>query len=224
MAIYRLSVSHITRPHSALHAAAYRGGHLIEYNENTYDYTHRRDIIETGIILPENAPCEYKDPRVLWGAAEKAEDASTRRNEARVAHEVLVALPRELTSKSWHLLVKELINNCFTQLGMCADYAIHRGDFKDEDRPISNHIEVNPHNPHAHILLSTRHIDRNGFSKRKAREWESWNNPVLLKSWREEWENIQNRMFERQGLEVRVDHRRGRKNDKKRNRGHSKSR
>ena len=121
-------------------------------------------------------------------------------------------------------MIKELIANCFTTLGMCADYAIHRGDFKDEDRSISKHIEVNPHNPHCHILLSTRHVARNGFSKHKAREWESWNNPTLLKNWREEWANIQNCMFERRGLLVRVTHKRNMKHKKGRKHQYGKSR
>jgi hypothetical protein len=104
------------------------------------------------------------------------------------------------------MMVKEFINTCFIPLGMCVDFAVHRGDDKNEDRVEGEHGSISPHNPHAHILLTTRKIDSTGFSKLKAREWESWNNPELLKSWREAWANIQNKMFQRKGLKLEVSH------------------
>jgi len=105
-------------------------------------------------------------------------------------------------------MARELIYKCFVSKGMCVDFNVHRGDRKDMGHVEADHKDILPHNPHGHIMLSTRHVGTDGFSKHKAREWESWGNPTLLVSWREEWANIQNKMFEQKGLEVRVSHER----------------
>ena len=73
---------------------------------------------------------------------------------------------------------------------MCADVAIHNGEKE-------NGIK----NPHVHILLTDRPINQNGFCANKNR---TWNNRTHVRQWRELWEKMQNREFERKGLEIRV--------------------
>jgi hypothetical protein len=115
------------------------------------------------------------------------------------------------------IMVKDFINKCFVSQGMVADFAIHRGDSKDMNHPEADHKDFPPHNPHTHIMLTTRHVDCEGFGKLKAREWESYGNSTLLISWRKEWEIVQNQMFERKGIDIRVSH-------EKRNRSHENER
>lgn len=205
MSIYRLSESHIRRPHSALGAAAYRSGECLEYAGESFDYTWRKDVICTGIMLPIDAPQEFSDRQTLWCAAEKAEDFSTRRKTARIAHEVLISLPRELTFDTSITMAKEFMRNCFVSKGMCVDFAVHDGNGKKDGQRNTDLTEMSFHNPHCHIMLTTRHVSSEGFSKNKAREWESWNNPTLLLQWREEWRDILNRTLERKGFN-RVPH------------------
>lgn len=199
MALYRLCESHIRRPKSALWAAAYRSGECLEHNGNIYDYSWRNDVICAEILLPTNAPKEFSDRKTLWNAAEKAEDTSTRRKTARTAHEILISLPRELNFETSIIMVKEFTNKCFVSEGMCADIAVHDGNGKEKSHD-TEMAGAAPHNPHCHILLTTRHVSLEGFSKYKAREWESWNNPALLLQWRNEWREILNRTLERKGF------------------------
>ena len=70
---------------------------------------------------------------------------------------------------------------------MCCDFAIHdKGDG----------------NPHVHILLTTRKVDKSGFTK-KEREW---NDKKLLLEWREAWANWCNHKLYFVS-DARVDHR-----------------
>jgi len=184
-------------------AAAYRSGERLAYNGHTHDYTQRGDIIKTEIILPENAPPEFSDRETLWCAVEKAEDCSTRRMAARTAREIVLALPRELTFESSVALVREFVIETFVRKGMCADIAIHRGESKDSNSPEADHLQLPPHNPHAHVLLTTRTVGPDGFGL-KNRDWDK---KSALMEWRQRWADVQNRTFARKGLPARVDHR-----------------
>jgi hypothetical protein len=72
---------------------------------------------------------------------------------------------------------------------MCADLCIH-------------HKTVE--NPHAHILLTDRPVNRDGFLAKKD---PSWNERWRLIGWRESWARLLNREYERKELEKRVTHR-----------------
>jgi hypothetical protein len=191
-------------------AAAYRAGERLQLDGKFFDYTKRRDIVHSEILLPEKVPLEFFDRQTLWSAAELAEN----RKDSRIAHEVLISFPRELTFETSIIMAKELISKCFLPLGMCVDLAVHRGDLKDKGHIEADHKDIYPHNPHGHIMLSTRHAEPEGFSEYKAREWETYGNSELLIGWRREWADIQNRMFERKGLDYRVSHERS--NDRER--------
>jgi ATP-dependent exoDNAse (exonuclease V) alpha subunit len=188
MAIYHCSVKTISRGQgrSAVGAAAYRSGEKIEneYDGLVHDYTHKKGIDHTEIIAPDNAPEWAKDRAKLWNEVEKAE---TRKN-SRTAREVEVALPKELTKEQQKSLVEGYARENFVDHGMVADIAIHdKGDG----------------NTHAHILLTTREIDQNGFTA-KNRDWDK---KESLEQWRENWSKSVNRELERAGHEVRIDHR-----------------
>lgn len=208
MALYLLSVKYVSRGQgrSFTGAAAYRSGEKLHciYHNRIHDYAFRDDVLYKEILLPPNAPIDFRDHQTLCDAVEQAENGSTKRKIARTAKEIIVALPRELTLASNTLLVREFVAECFIEKGMCADIAIHRGDDKRRKYIEADHVDIQPHNPHAHILLTTRSVERNGFGL-KVREWDDWgNNSTLLRQWRKQWEEHQNKMLERKGLTVEV--------------------
>lgn len=76
IAIYHLSIQIISRgkARSAVAAAVYRAGEKIvnEWDGSIHDYTRKRDIVHSEIMLPHNAPSAYADRNILWNAVEKA--------------------------------------------------------------------------------------------------------------------------------------------------------
>lgn len=170
MAIYHCSVKCITRSEgrSAVAAAAYRSGEKLTncYDGVTHDYTKKRWILHQEIMLPEQAPVSYKDRSELWNAVEMAERSSS----CRLAREVQVALPLELTMEENIALVQQYVQKNFVRQGMCADIAIHNPPKKnDRHQPVDKNghptkllNEMQFHNPHAHILLTVRPMDEKG--------------------------------------------------------------
>jgi hypothetical protein len=198
-AIYHLCVSIIGRDsgRSAVGSAAYRAGEKLKAigaaayrsggelgGEIVHDYTRKRGVVYNEIILPDNAPEKYIDRETLWNAVEARE----RRRDARLARGIEVALQAEFELQEHIELLREYIRENFVEKGMIADFAVHnKGDG----------------NPHAHIMLTTRHVTPDGFGG-KNRDWDK---DVELIRWRENWADINNRKFEEKGLDVRIDHR-----------------
>jgi hypothetical protein len=147
VAIYHLSCKIICRSdgRSAVAAAAYRAGVAMEnaYDGLVHDYTHKGGVVYSHVLLPENAPREYADAETLWNAVENNEKSA----DARLAREIEVALPAELTRAEQIKLVTEYAQKNFVSRGMCADVAVH--DKRDG-------------NPHAHIMLTMRPFDDSG--------------------------------------------------------------
>ena len=170
MAIYHCSVKCITRSEgrSVVAAAAYRSGEKLTncYDGVTHDYTKKHWIIHKEIMLPEQAPVSYKDRASLWNAVEMAERSSS----CRLAREVQVALPLELTMEENIALVQQYVQKNFVSQGMCADIAIHSPPkTNDRHQPVDKNghptkllNEMQFHNPHAHILLTVRPMDEKG--------------------------------------------------------------
>lgn len=147
MAIFHLSVKIISRSsgRSAIAAAAYRAGEKLkdEEVEKFHDFSKKRGVVYSEIQLPENAPNEYKDRQTLWNKVQEVET----RSDAQLAREVEVALPQELDRKKQIELVHDYIQEQFVNKGMIADWSIHdKGDG----------------NPHAHIMLTTRSLKKDG--------------------------------------------------------------
>ena len=230
MAIYHCSIKIISRSdgRSAVASAAYRAGEKLENQETgiLYDFTRKSGVIYNEIILPENAPPEYKNRQNLWNAVQKIEKQSN----AQLAREIEVALPIELKREQQIKIVHDYVQKNFVEIGMCADWAIHdKGDG----------------NPHAHIMLTTRGIRKNGewaakekkaykldefgqripvidpktgqqkvrYRKDKGEEklWEretvqanDWNNRSKAEEWREAWAQEVNQYLSEQ---EQVDHR-----------------
>lgn len=203
MALYLLSINPISRKQnrSSVEAAAYRSGEKLhnERENRTYDFTRKKGIVHTEILLPENAPPEFLNREILWNTVEHAE----KRRDSRTAREIILALPRELTLETSKALVRKFVSVCFISLGMCADICIHAGLNKNKNHNETKRKEIFLHNPHAHIMLTDRPVRNKGFCDKKNPDW---NSTQYLNQWRECWANFQNEAFIRKGLKVRVSH------------------
>ncbi|MEN6567456.1 MAG: MobA/MobL family protein [Veillonellales bacterium] len=153
MALYLLSVKTIGRTQNrpSVEAAAYRSGEKLydERKDIIYDFTRKKGIVHTEIVLPNSAPSEFSNRKTLWNAVEHAE----KRRDSRTTREIVLALPRELTLETSKALVRKFVSICFIQLGMCADICIHAGLNKNTNHNETERKKLLPHNPHAHIML-----------------------------------------------------------------------
>ncbi|MDA2638617.1 MobA/MobL family protein, partial [Bacillus cereus] len=153
MAIYHLKVKTISRKkqQNVVASAAYRSGESL-YCERTKEtkYYSRTVQPETHILAPSEAPSWVFRRQDLWNEVERFE----KRGNSRLAREVVVAIPNELSEEQQRELVLTFTHDTFVQQRMIADVAIHRDD---------------KNNPHAHILLTTREISQDGFVKKKNR-------------------------------------------------------
>ena len=170
MAIYHLSVKIIGRNsgRSAVAAAAYRSGDTLtnEWDGLTHDYSRKGWIEHTEILLPEHAPEEFKNRSALWNAVEAAEKSGS----AQLAREIETALPKELNQAGRLSLIRDFIEKNFVSAGMCADFAVHNPPVTDSrNRPVDQ--AGNPtrdkdnmifRNPHVHIMLTMRPLDKQG--------------------------------------------------------------
>ena len=97
MALYHFHVTQIKRSagQSAVASAAYRAGEKLysEYYGESSDYSHKKGVICSEILLPPNAPLEYVDRQTLWNALEKAE----RNKDAQLAYSFDIALQNEFS-------------------------------------------------------------------------------------------------------------------------------
>jgi hypothetical protein len=195
LASYHLTAKIVKRSagRSVVAAAAYRSASRLtdERSGQVHDYSRKRGVAHAEVMTPTGVPAWMKDRQKLWERVE----ASEKRRDAQLAREVEISLPHELTDEQRLDLVRGFVTENFVSRGMVADFAIHspvreRGD--------------DPRNHHAHILLSLRKATAQGFHRTKTREW---NSAELLKTWRTDFADRQNRALGRFGHAARVDHR-----------------
>ena len=170
MAIFQCHIQVISRGEgrSVVSAAAYRSASRIENNYTglTDDYTQKGWVEYSEIILPPNAPGEWNDRAVLWNAVEEAEKS----RDCRLAREIEVALPQELSLQENIRLVQEFVQDSFVSDGMIADINIHNPPVRDssgipvdaDGNRVTDRKDMVFRNPHAHILLTLRPLDENG--------------------------------------------------------------
>lgn len=153
MSIYHCSVKNISRSsgRSAVACAAYRSGEELEDVETgiTHDYRKKTGIAFAEIFLCKNAPERFQNREELWNEVEKIEKAA----DARLAREIEVAIPRELSLEEMKNLVAGYAK-MLTEEGMCVDAAIH--------------LKVG--NPHAHLMCTTRKIKADGTWDQKEKK------------------------------------------------------
>lgn len=201
MAIYSASTKSISRKQgrSATAAIAYRAGEKIEDKRtgNTHDYTQKQGVLHTKIITPDGSSISRSD---LWNMAEESE----KRKDARVAREWLVALPHELDEQHRNELAEGFAGALVKRYGCAADVCIHAPDKEGDNR-----------NYHAHIMLTTRKLENGQLTDKTHAEWSDRKRKEQgmermseeIKTVRQGWENMANKMLERAGVDERIDHR-----------------
>ncbi len=216
MAIYHCSIKIISRGKgkSAVAAAAYRSGETLtnDYDGVIHDFTKKRGIVHTEVLLPPHAPPKFLDRSNLWNSVEKIEKAKN----SQLARESEIALPVELDREQQIRLVREYVKENFISVGMCADFAIH---------------DKSDGNPHAHIMLTMRPLEesgkwgakskkeyildkdgqrvklKNGTFKSRKISTVDWNDKEKAEVWRKAWAEIANRYLAEKNCPERIDHR-----------------
>ncbi|UCI23992.1 Ti-type conjugative transfer relaxase TraA [Mesorhizobium sp. B2-8-5] len=192
MAIYHLHVKVIGRKagSSAVASAAYRSASRLrdERIERTHDFSAKRGVVHSEIMLPENAPGAWSERERLWNDVEAFEV----RKDAQLAREVEFALPRELSQAQGIELARDFVQAEFVSRGMVADLNVH-WDRAEDGSP----------KPHAHVMLTMRSVDEDGFGP-KVRDW---NSTDLVERWRERWAELANERLAELDIDARIDHR-----------------
>ena len=192
MAIYHLHVKVIGRKSgsSAVASAAYRSGSRLRDKrlDRSHDFSAKRGVVHSEVLLPENAPEAWSDRERLWNDVEAFEV----RKDAQLAREVEFALPREMTQAQGIELARDFAQSEFAGLGMIADLNVH-WDIGEDGMP----------KPHAHVMLTMRAVDENGFGP-KVRDW---NRIEMVERWRERWAELANERLAELDIDARIDHR-----------------
>ncbi|MEH1712618.1 MobQ family relaxase [Acinetobacter pittii] len=198
MAIYHFSVKAISRSdgRSAVACAAYRSGEKLvcDYYGKEQDYTKKTGVEFTNIYAPENTKKELLDRNKLWNAVEKVEN----RKNSLLAREFEIAFPQELNQEQRQNLLDELCQELVKKHGVIVDAAIHAphvGGGSDE------------RNYHAHVMFTTRAINKNGtFESRKYRDFSRDNGTETVVQWRKDFADLVNTQLEAIGSTERVSH------------------
>ena len=192
MAIYHLHVKVIGRKSgsSAVASAAYRSASRLrdERLGRSHDFSGKRGVVHSEVMLPERTPEAWSDRERLWNDVEAFEV----RKDAQLAREVEFAIPGEMTQSQGLELARNFVQAEFVDRGMIADLNVHWD--MAEDGMLK---------PHAHVMLTMRAVDENGFGQ-KAREW---NRTEMLERWRERWAELANERLVELDIDARIDHR-----------------
>jgi len=192
MAIYHLHVKVIGRKagSSAVASAAYRSASRLRDDRlgRDQDFSAKRGVVHSEVLLPENAPEQWSDRERLWNDVEAFEV----RKDAQLAREVEFAIPREMTQAQGIELARDFVQSEFVDQGMIADLNVH-WDIGDDGMP----------KPHAHVMLTMRSVDENGFGP-KVRDW---NRTEMVERWRERWAELANERLAELDIDARIDHR-----------------
>ncbi|SOC92258.1 plasmid mobilization system relaxase [Rhizobium sp. AN5] len=205
MAIYHLSTKPVSRSsgRSAVASAAYRCAVLLVNQRDglVHDFTRKEGVEHIEIVLPDGLSADWAlDRSTLWNAAEFAE----KRKDARVAREFEIALPHELSTEGRLKAARAFARDLANRYGAAVDFAIHSP---------SEHGDIR--NYHAHVLMTTRQMGKAGLGEKTVLEHKNARllahgmatTDMQLRDIRQSWEGIANRQLQREGLDVRIDHR-----------------
>lgn len=196
MAIYSVQVKSLSRGKgdSATAAAAYRAGLDLDDPSGTrHNYSRKTGVLSVDMLAPTDAPAWALDPHQVWA---KVEEHETRKN-ARVAREVLIALPHELTPEQRRDLARDIGQLLVDRYNVAAQVALHAPDKGGDGR-----------NYHAHILITPRVVGADGFGDSAARVLDEYvAGANELKAIRAAIGERMNKALAVAGVDARVDHR-----------------
>ena len=135
--------------HNAVEQSSYisREKMYCEYDGKTYYPKYSEDLVYNEVMLPDNAPREYADPKVLWNSVEMFE----KNKNAQLARTYKLNLPNEWSYELAVDVMRDYVKRNFVDVGMCAQFAIHDSENTKGQR-----------NLHCHIMLTLRSIDEQG--------------------------------------------------------------
>ena len=189
---------------SAVRSAAYnaREGLTDERTGTLYYFAHRDNPEHHEVLLPDGAAEAFRDAKALWNAAEVAEN---RRN-SQVAREIVLALPAdaEVSPEDRIELARSFAERHFVSKGLAVQLDIHAPHTGDGESERANH--------HAHLLITTRRVEGDQLSAKKARdldpEVKTFRGRAAVtegEQWGAAWRDHQNRYFAEHGMPLRVD-------------------
>jgi Ti-type conjugative transfer relaxase TraA len=189
---------------SAVRSAAYNGRAAItaERTGELYYFRHRDAPEHHAVLLPAGAAERFGDIGALWNAAETAE----KRKDAQVAREIVLALPAnaDLNAEDRIELARSFAEQHFVAKGLAVQLDVHA--------PHEGESESERANWHAHLLITTRRLEGEQFAAKKARDLDpevrrAGGRAVVAdgEAWGVLWRDHQNRHFQAQGLDIRVD-------------------
>ena len=173
---------------SAVAAAAYRAGQKLRCAATgvLHDYTKKNDVIYSQILAPAHTPDFLLSRDNLWSEVERVE----KRKDAQLARELRLSIPHQLSDAQAIELLNTWTEKVLVKRGMIADLAIH-----------APQVGLNLH---AHVMLTTREIDRENqtFAKKNR----DWNSRQLLLEIRESWAIACNEAAEKAGYAINWTH------------------
>ena len=193
MAIYHCSVKTVSRAKggSSVASASYRAAEKLKdlKHEKEFDYTRKQSVDFKQIIGWDG------DRESLWNMAELAE----KRKDATTAREYEVALPCELSNDQKIELAVDYGQWLNQRHGVAVDVCIH---------------QIDSHNPHAHILTTTRESLGSELGDKVAREWSDTKRKAngldgrrndLIEA-KAKWADLINAALEKNHIHERVSH------------------
>lgn len=134
---------------SPVDASAYISGNKVETKERSADYTKKKGVLSSNIVLPANAPDRLRDPSVLWSEV----DQMAKRSNADLYREWICCFEKHLTLEQMEQVARQFAESLAAE-GMVVQYALH--DAKDNG------------NYHVHFMAPCRGLDTQGtWQKRK---------------------------------------------------------
>ncbi len=189
---------------SAVRSAAYNARDAItaERTGELYYFKHRDAPEHHDVLLPEGADARFAASAVLWNAAEAAE----KRKDAQVAREIVLALPADtgISVEDRIALARSFAEQHFVAKGLAVQLDVHA--------PHDGAEESERANWHAHLLITTRRLEGERFSAKKARDLDpevrhAGGRAVVAdgEAWGALWRDHQNQYFQAHGLDCWVD-------------------
>jgi Ti-type conjugative transfer relaxase TraA len=189
---------------SAVRSAAYNARESIgaERTGEVFYFRNRDAPEHHEVLLPVGAAARFADAGVLWNAAEAAE----RRKDAQVAREIVLALPAnaEVSTEDRVAMARSFAERHFVAKGLAVQLDVHA--------PHGAEAASEQANWHGHLLITTRRLEGEVFSAKKARDLD----PEVRSAggrarvadgaaWGELWRDHQDQYFREHGLTARVD-------------------
>jgi hypothetical protein len=133
-----------------------------ERTSERFFFRHRGSSEHHEVLLPPDAADRFLDPSILWNAAEAAE----KRKDAQVAREIVLALPADAAINQGDRieLVRSFAERHFVAKGPAVQIDLHA------PHHVGNRSETA--NCHAHPLITTRRVEGEALSAKKARDVE----------------------------------------------------